>query len=190
MINVALRRLGRQRWSSIVGLGGLVLAVVVGGLGFAPQRARAQVIPTLFAQNFDNLFPSTSGGGEESGPLIDIDTWPVKVFLIVLALIIATVVGFLFLFPWLLKQRRTWPLTAYGIALAFTLTVTFGITLWAFWDELVMGGDVTPKPFLDVWGGRIIVTGAWAFVNALVLNHFRSPHSRKRAIPNAKKAAA
>ena len=136
------------------------------------------MVPLPAAAQFDDVFSSSPSA---AGPDW-LSLWYVKAGLVLIAFLAALLFCFLVVFQWLLtKSRPWWPKSAYGFCMARVLTVTFGIALAMFWNDLAFGGGSGPRSSLEVWGGRGVLIGIWLFLVILALVVFRSPHAREEA---------
>jgi hypothetical protein len=176
----------RSTDSSWVGLGGmgdrrrlsLPLLAKRAMLAALTVALSIQSMP-LFAQGFE-AFKGRGGGGETQ--FLDFASWPVRAAIVFLIFLVAIFFFFQVVFRAMLNLRHPWwPLTAYGFNMAMVLTCTFGFALWLFWFDMEVGGP--PRPWLNVWGGRLIVLVAYVFLTAIVLSVCRSSRARQSAEP-------
>jgi hypothetical protein len=129
------------------------------------------------------LLESTSLGQSSrrksgAGSLITVESWQFKAACVVLAFLGAGFVSFFFVFRMLLTRRNpVWPLTAYGICLWLTCTVSFAVGLWLFWADLggATGGSVN---WLTIHWKRLVVAGVWVFVSLIIRAVFYSNGGR------------
>lgn len=129
------------------------------------------------------LLESTSLGQSSrrkggAGSLITIESWQFKAACVLLAFVISGFVSFFFVFRMLLtKQNPIWPLTAYGICIWLTCTISFAAALWLFWFDLV-GATGGSENWLAIYWKRLVVVGAWALISLIIRAAFYSSGGR------------
>jgi hypothetical protein len=81
--------------------------------------------------------PGPQGSDQASGGV-----WlsvPIKGAILAVLAALSWTVGFLLIFPWMLrKSRPAWPLDAFGVSAALVWLTTWFLALVIFWEELVL----------------------------------------------------